>query len=230
MKLRLSPTLSYLIGMWKHSRTREGIGIVGNDNMKTAFLAKVVEAQLTPADQVKVEENAVFFYHTAYRAFFDEIVKEQVDRFCHANDFAAAFLAGWFDAVGGIEAGKVYLTKWDKQDEMVLLRLNFQTEKADKRLWVGPAEMFLKFIKNWSQVSRPKTRKVVSDREGPILRMAAARKHAKEKEKLNEAVLEKERKEAVQDETEEEEKEANETEKEKQEAEMPEDEKKTDEK
>lgn len=116
MKLRLTPTLSYLIGLWKHARTREGIGIVGNFDMKTAFLSKVVEAQLTPADQIQVQENAAFFYHTAYRAFFDQILKEEVDRYCHANDFAAAFLGGMFDAVGGMEAGKVYLTKWDKQD------------------------------------------------------------------------------------------------------------------
>lgn len=78
---------------------------------------------------------------------------------------------------------------------MVLLRLNFQTEKADKRLWVGPAEMFLKFIKSWSQVSRPKMKRVVSDREGPILRMAAARKHEKERNIREEAARAQEKKE-----------------------------------
>ncbi|VVB57127.1 Uncharacterised protein [uncultured archaeon] len=116
MKLRLTPHLSYLIGMWKYARTREGIGIVGNENMRTAFLSKVVQAELTSADKIMVEDMAVYFYHTAYRAFFDQILAEEVDRYAHANDFAAAFLAGLFDAVGGQEEGKVYLAKWDKND------------------------------------------------------------------------------------------------------------------
>jgi hypothetical protein len=175
MKLRLSPTLSYLIGLWKHSRTREGLGIVGNEAMRTAFLSKVIEAGLTPADKVVVEDNAAYFHHTAYRAFFEQIIKEETERFCHANDFSAAFLAGLYDSNGGTEKGKLYLGKWDQHDEMVLLRLNFMAAKAGGRLWVGPADVFLKFTKEWRQVDRPTVRVERTDRRGPMMKRAVAR-------------------------------------------------------
>lgn len=154
MRLRLTPTLCYIIGMWKHVRTHEGIGIVGNEEMKAAFLAKVIEAGLTTPDKVIVEENAAFFYHTAYKAFFEKIIKEQTERLCHANDFSAAFLAGLYDANGEIEEGRLCLKKWDKKDEMVLLRLNFLAKKVGKCLLIGPKDLFLKFTKNWRQVHK----------------------------------------------------------------------------
>lgn len=183
MKIKLTPEVSYLIGLWKHCRTREGIGIVGSEEMRTAFLSRAIALGIADASKVKWELSAVYFFHSAYRAFFDSVLKEEVERFCHANDYAAAFLAGLFDGNGEVEEGKAYFGKWDKNDEMVLMRLNFKTLKADGRLWVGPAEVFLKFIKNWRGVERPTVRNRETTRDEWMKKRAARNAHAREKEK-----------------------------------------------
>ncbi len=69
---------------------------------------------------------------------------------------------------------------------MVLLRLNFMTEKAGGRLWVGPADVFLMFIKEWHQVDRPTVRVEISDRGGWMMKKGARRAHEKGKENKNE--------------------------------------------
>lgn len=183
MKIKLTPEVSYLVGLWKHCRTREGIGIVGSEDMRTTFLSRAMTLGVADAAKVKWEAGSVYFFHSAYRTFFDEVLKEEVERFCHANDYAAAFLAGLFDGNGGAEEGKAYLSKWDKNDEMVLMRLNFKTFKADGRLWIGPADVFLKFIKNWRGVERPAVRNRETTRDEWMKKRAARNAHAREKEK-----------------------------------------------
>ncbi|VVB57126.1 Uncharacterised protein [uncultured archaeon] len=66
---------------------------------------------------------------------------------------------------------------------MLLLRLNFKCEKADRRLWVGPADMFMKFIKGWHQVDRPTVRAPASDRGEWARKKAARSAHEREKER-----------------------------------------------
>ncbi len=180
MKIKLTPPVSYLIGLWKHCRTREGIGIVGSESMRTTFLSRAMAVGIADASKVKWETSTVFFFHSAYRTFFDEVLAAQTERFCHANDYAAAFLAGIFDGNGGVQEGKVYLEKWDKNDEIILLRLNFKTTKAGGKLWIGPADVFLKFIKNWTDVERPRIRKAETTR-GEWMKKRTARKTIEKK-------------------------------------------------
>lgn len=154
MKIRLTPEIAYLAGAWKYARTREGIGVRGSEDFRAAFLGRAVQARVARPDEVQLKDDRLFFYHSAYRAFFDATLAREDEAFVHHNDFAAAFLAGLFDAVGGLENGAAYLTRWDKRDEMVLLRLNFQTLKQGGRLLVGPPGAFLRFISSWKLMDK----------------------------------------------------------------------------
>jgi len=150
MKIKLTPELSYVIGLWRKARAPEGIGVVGGSELQAVFTKEALDRELTTSDKLLSEEDKVYFYHTAYRKFFQQIEKEQMERFKYLNEYAASYLAGMFDATGGIdEKGIVSLGKTSRQDEMMLLRLGFATKKKGDRLIIERPRVFLTFIKGY---------------------------------------------------------------------------------
>ncbi len=153
MKIRLSPELSYIIGFWRKRRTKDGIGIYGEQTQLEIFSKGILDTGLTTPDKMLNDDDKIYFYHTAYRKFFQQIEKEQLDRYRYLNDYAASYLAGIFDSCGGIdEKGFVYLSKANKQDEMMLLRLGFGTKSKADRLVIERPVAFLTFIKNYVRI------------------------------------------------------------------------------
>jgi hypothetical protein len=153
MKIRLTPELSYIIGLWRKARCSEGIGVVGDKNVLEVFMQQVLEKQLTTSNKLLSGDEKVYFYHTAYRKFFQQVEAEELDRFKYINEYAANYLAGIFDASGEIdERGVVSLTKSSRQDEMMLLRLGFMTRRRGDRLLIERPLIFLAFIKNYVKI------------------------------------------------------------------------------
>ncbi len=148
MKIRLTPELSYIIGLWRKRRISEGIGVYGDEAFLSLFAKEVLEKELTTSEKLRHGELKVYFYHTAYRKFFQTIEKDQIERFRYLNDYAANYLAGTFDAIGEIDGkGIVKMSKMNRQDEMMLLRLGFPTKRTADVLVIERPVLFLAFIK-----------------------------------------------------------------------------------
>ncbi|MBI2079824.1 hypothetical protein HYT84_03595 [Candidatus Micrarchaeota archaeon] len=150
MKIKLTPEFAYIIGFWRKRRSREGLGIHGENPHLELFSKEVLDKKLTSSEKLLSEEGKVYFYHTAYRKFFQEIEEEQLERFKYLNEYAASYLAGLFDSIGGVdEKGFVFINKTNKQDEILLLRLGFTTRKSREGLIIGKPRAFLALIKNY---------------------------------------------------------------------------------
>jgi len=150
MKIKLTPELSYIIGLWRKRQSFEGLGVKGSPELLEVFSKEVLNQEMTTPDKIVSEETRVYFYHTAYRKFFADIEKEQLERFKYLNEYAANYLAGLFDAVGNISPeGVVSFTKLRKEDEILLLRLGFNVKKRDGRFVIEKPVIFLAFIKNY---------------------------------------------------------------------------------
>lgn len=155
MKVKLTPELSYIIGLWRKSRIFEGLGIRGDDILLEVFSKEVLEKELTTSDKLLSGEGSVYFYHTAYRKFFQDIEKDQLERFKYLNEYAANYLAGTFDAVGDIdEKGIVSMRRMNRNDEMMLLRLGFHSRRKGELLVVERPIVFLAFIKNYVKIKK----------------------------------------------------------------------------
>ncbi|PIT83955.1 hypothetical protein COU37_05740 [Candidatus Micrarchaeota archaeon CG10_big_fil_rev_8_21_14_0_10_45_29] len=152
MKLNLTPQVSYLAGLCKHKKSKNGIGVAGSTALQAAFAAHVVENMYTAPQKIVIKGKQAYFFHSAYAALLKKTLQRQVDAFCHHNEYAASFLAGLFDSVGGMHGGNVFLLKCDKHDEAVLEKLGFIVEKKGGIWWVAPADVFLKFVKNYRKV------------------------------------------------------------------------------
>jgi len=150
MKISLTPKLAYIIGLWKARRTSEGIGVAGNQYIREIFMREAFAIKLAEADKIQLDEDKVFFYHSAYRKFFDDVVANELDRFAHKNEFSSNYIAGIFDGCGGfIEVNKqrfLFLAKASKADEMMFLRLGFRAKKEGGKLVVINSPELLSFI------------------------------------------------------------------------------------
>ncbi|MFH1306929.1 MAG: hypothetical protein ABIH83_04745 [Candidatus Micrarchaeota archaeon] len=124
----------------------------GGKALQAAFSSHIIANKIAEPEKIRVRGREVLFYHSAYLAFLKKVLEKEIDAFCHHNDYAAAFLAGLFDANGGIFEDNVFFAKFDKKDEAVLRGLEFRVEKKNNVLWVGPKDLFLKFVKNWRRV------------------------------------------------------------------------------
>jgi len=155
MKIKLTPELSYIIGLWRKFRCAEGICVHGSRELLVTFSQEVLEKHLTTSDKLLTGEDRVYFYNTAYRKFFQQIEKEQLDRFKYLNEYAASYLSGMFDASGEVdERGIVSLQRANKQDEIMLLRLGFVTRRRADRLVIERPVVFLTFIRNYVKLFR----------------------------------------------------------------------------
>jgi hypothetical protein len=153
MKIKLTPELSYLIGLWRKCKSFEGLGVRGRDELLETFSKEVLSQGIVPPDKLLTSGERVYFYHSAYRKFFQEVEKNQLERFKYLNDYAANYLAGMFDSVGNIgEDGVVSLSRMSKEDEMLLLRLGFNTKRRSGVLVVERPLVFLAFIKNYTRL------------------------------------------------------------------------------
>ncbi len=160
MKLKLTPPLSYFIGLWKEKRTKEGIGVYGDEELLTLFAKVALENELTEPNKLltsqdeaaeKTEEEpemgSIYFYNSAHRKFFQGVINDELERFKYKNEYSASFFAGIFDATGGISKdGKVYLSKCTQKDEMVLYRIGFNPIKRRGTLYFTKPLKFLAYI------------------------------------------------------------------------------------
>jgi len=155
MKIKLTPELSYLIGLWRKCRAYEGLGVKGNDELLGIFSKEAISQGLAQPDKMLTEGDRVYFYHSAYKKFFQEVEKNQLERFKYLNDYAANYIAGLFDSAGSIdEKGVVSLARMSKEDELLLLRLGFNTKRKSGLLMVERPLVFLAFIKNYTKLFR----------------------------------------------------------------------------
>ena len=103
MKMNITPELSYIIGFWKELRTKEGIGVSGNEEQLSIFAKAVLDIGLTESNRLlasspkepeepkegqeeeKPEEDplapeisSVYFYNTSYRKFFQKVLEDEL--------------------------------------------------------------------------------------------------------------------------------------------------------
>lgn len=155
MKVKLTPELAYIIGLWRKCRAFEGLGVKGNQEILETFSKEALSQELTSSDKLLNDQDKVYFYHSTYRKFFQDIERDQLERFKYLNEYAANYLAGLFDAVGDIDRkGIVSFIKMNRQDELVLLRLGFQSKRMKDRLVVERPVVFLAFIKNYVKIKK----------------------------------------------------------------------------
>ena len=146
MKIRLTPELSYIIGLWVHCRTEKGIGVRGDGETVSNFAKSCLDLGVAVPGKILYGESKIFFYNSAIRKFFDKIYGERTARFKYGNEYSEAYLAGLFDSGGSVEKGRVCMKGLDIFDKNLLDNLRMFPKDAGRFTIIGKDKAFLKFI------------------------------------------------------------------------------------
>ena len=149
MKIKLDTKLAYLIGLWKARKTTIGLGVGGDEQINQIFIEKSAERLGVSPNNFKFEGKRVFFFHTAYRKYFQETEEGELDIFRRKNEVASAFLAGYFDGNGGIEGernDRIYLSRAGDNEKALIERLGFKTVFRSGKLYMIKPKEFIFFI------------------------------------------------------------------------------------
>jgi len=146
MKIRLTPELSYIIGLWVHCRTEKGIGIRGDGETVSNFAKSCLDLKIAVPGKLLYGENYIFFYNSAIKKFFEKIYNDRIERFKYGNDYSSAYLAGLFDSWGSVEKGRIAIKNLDAFDKNLLDNLRMLPRDMGRFTIIGKDRAFLKFI------------------------------------------------------------------------------------
>ena len=148
--MKLTKELAYLIGFWKMRSTKDGIGITGDAEQQQKFISEVLKAKLVTPDRVLLKGDSALFHHIKYRNDLLYVVKNQNDLFARKNKLTAAYVKGMYDSAGSFEKGILLINNTTFQDQMLIERLGFYTERRKKVLGIKHPDKFFEFIERYS--------------------------------------------------------------------------------
>jgi hypothetical protein len=148
MKIKLEPSIAYLVGLWKARKIPIGLGIgtEGDEVLSVLFAQKCAEKLNIPQSNFKFERGGVFFFHSAYRKYFQDVEEEALYLFRKKNETAASFLAGYFDGAGIIEKDRICFARARDTDQALIERLGFKTVFRSGRLYIVKPMEFIIFV------------------------------------------------------------------------------------
>ncbi len=156
-KLKMGEGVSYMLGMYSHSPQKERASITAASSSEAAvekfsYLA-LNELGIEP-NKIIVGENEgmcnVTFYNSKLRKLFDAALEKKLRLFKYENAYAAQYVAGMYDAVGGINSKGVFLSGIDNADGMLLENLGIHEVQQGGKHYITSQAKFVEFIKRYS--------------------------------------------------------------------------------
>ncbi len=161
MPMDFTPKTAYLLGMWLHKPYLRGFGVVGRECVEV-FTELLMDVADVEPNKLTVGEDYSYVFHHRIQNAFKRFSSAREHRFKYANDYSAAYFAGWYDCSADFK-GKVFLRNADKMDEMILTRLNFMPTFRGKTIVLGKTIPFLRFIRDYLRVKNDEVSKILED-------------------------------------------------------------------
>lgn len=154
MRIKMTPELAYVIGLWKGRKASRGVGIRGSGEIREVFLKEALKTLKIPPQKIQLNKNEIYFYHSAYRKFFEEAERNQLDVFRKKNDYSASYLAGLFDSCGGVKGDTPYLARASEKEQMLLELLGFRARFIEGKLAILTSNEFFAFVEKFLKHSK----------------------------------------------------------------------------
>ncbi len=156
-KLKLSPSISYLLGMYGKCAQERSASIA----MTSSNASAIEKAVKISMDELGISPNKllitefdditrVMFYNSKLRKLFDDALSRKMKIFKHPNDYAAEYIAGMFDAIGAIAHTGMYLSNIDPGDYMIIDTLGIHILQKGNRYYIINESMFTLLISKYS--------------------------------------------------------------------------------
>ncbi len=125
MRFKLTTELCYFAGLAKGNREIDSrIGFKTTyDQLAELFVQRAIALGVQPTKMmIEQQENYthVYFYHSKLSRQIREVLEMRESLSKRGIDKAVSYAAGLFDSSGHAYAGKVYIRRMDKRDELLL--------------------------------------------------------------------------------------------------------------
>ncbi len=156
-KLALTEQVSYVLGMYAHTK-QEASASVAAESDSEAAIEKFVSIALK---ELRIEPNKILlsegegrhramFYNSKIRKLFNKALERKTRVFKYANAYAAQYVAGMYDAVGGINAKGVFLSGIDAADALLLQNIGIHEMQQGSKHYISNQSHFASFIREYS--------------------------------------------------------------------------------
>ncbi|MCL5117390.1 MAG: hypothetical protein M1124_00995 [Candidatus Marsarchaeota archaeon] len=152
-KQKLNPEICYLIGLC--DRRKDSLYVSSNEDAVIERFVKILieEFGIAPG-KISVsahgKETIAYTYNSRAMKFLKDVLKRRHEVFKYANEYAANYFAGLFDARGYVSERLFELRPLDLADQRILENLNFHLKTHGGGRMVVEAGAFRAFIKNYS--------------------------------------------------------------------------------
>ncbi|HUC38966.1 MAG TPA: hypothetical protein VL944_02450 [Candidatus Acidoferrum sp.] len=151
-KLKLSPRVSYLLGIYSANRKEMPyIGIrTKNSHMTEKFIKTAIEELGILPNKILLDEEGAHFYNSKLKKLFEKALERRMKTFKYLNDYSGNYVAGLFDCNGGMDKKGMYLRNIDVHDGLLLENLGMHTKVQGSKSYIMNEKAFVSFIKEYS--------------------------------------------------------------------------------
>ena len=157
-KLRLTPDICYIFGVYSCNFTKE-TAVIGMSSNYEAYLERFMEISINKlliepnklliSRDKTTKEYTVKFYNSKIKKFFDKSFVRIDHIFKYKNDYTANYFAGIFDKSGRYDKRGIYMYKLNATNTILLERLGFHTTQT-KNIRIRNEDTFIMFINKYS--------------------------------------------------------------------------------
>ncbi len=156
-KLKLTEQTSYMLGIYAHSPQEPSASVAASSESETAIekFASIAykELGIEPNKILISEEKGVYramFYNSKLKKLFDKALQRKTRVFKYANAYSAQYVAGMFDAAGGINTKGIFLSGIDDADSLLLQNVGVHEDVQGSKHYVRNQSAFASFIRQYS--------------------------------------------------------------------------------
>ena len=144
-KLRVTPEISYLMGLFACNPNNE-IGIVTDSSEQLErFVKLVMESLGVEPNKISINQHgetiSALVYNSKAKKLFAEALGRRLKIFRWRNSYSANYLAALFDCRGGVDARGLYINGLDDKDALLLENLNVHTfQRRDRSYFLNESD------------------------------------------------------------------------------------------
>jgi hypothetical protein len=156
-KLKLTEQASYMLGIYSHSPQEPSASVAAESGSEAA----IEKFSYIALNELGIEPNKILvsqgegtyralFYNSKIRKLFGKALERKTKLFKYENAYAAQYVAGMFDAVGGVNARGLFLSGIDAGDSVILENLQLHTMQQGSKHYISNHTRFTAFVKKYS--------------------------------------------------------------------------------
>lgn len=150
-KLKLSPSVSYVLGVYSTSDRKLPMHLhTENSEMLERFIKIAVTDLGVKANKIILKENEASFYNSRLKRLFDRALERRTKAFKYLNDYSGSYLAGLFDCNGGFDRKGMFVRDLEAHDALLMENLGIHLKHQGSKAYVMNENAFVELIRKHS--------------------------------------------------------------------------------